>query len=228
MTHHVLRALELVGIAGSICSIGYYLACLWSAAKFLRDSEITHGAQLELAPVSILKPLKGSDPEMYECFRSHCLQEYSAYEIVFGISDPEDPAVEAVERLKKEFPQHAIRLIYCDRNLGINTKVSNLAQMLPQARYEYIVVNDSDVRVPTDYLRRVMASLADSAVGLVTCPYRGVANETLGSRLESLGISTDFFPGVLVARAIEGVKFGLGSTLLFRREDLKAIGGFEA
>src|SRR5581483_6087065 len=228
MTHHVLRALELVGVAGSISSIGYYLVCFLSAAKFVKHSERPHEGGAELAPVSILKPLKGRDPEMYECFRSQCLQEYPEYEIVFGISDPQDPAVQAVERLRKEFPQHAIRLIYCDRNLGSNTKVSNLAQMLVQARYEYVLVNDSDVSVPSDYLRRVVAPLADSAVGLVTCPYRGVANETLGSKLESLGISTDFFPGVLVARAIEGVKFGLGSTLLFRREDLKAMGGFEA
>jgi len=228
MTHHVLRAIELVGVVGSITSIGYYLACFWSAEKFLRDSESLHEAEARLPPVSILKPLKGTDPNMYECFRSHCLQEYPEYEIVFGVSDPQDPAAELVERLRNEFPQHAIRLVHCERNLGSNTKVSNLAQMLAEARYEYILVNDSDIRVPPDYLRRVSAPLADPGVGLVTCPYRGVANETLGSKLESLGISTDFFPGVLVARAIEGVKFGLGSTLLFPRQELKAIGGFEA
>jgi ceramide glucosyltransferase len=106
--------------------------------------------------------------------------------------------------------------------------VSNLAQMLSHARYEHIVVNDSDIRVPPHYLQRVLAPLTDPDVGLVTCPYRGVGNMSLGSRLESLGISSDFIPGVLVARTIEGIKFGLGSTLAFRRRDLQAIGGFEA
>jgi ceramide glucosyltransferase len=107
--------------------------------------------------------------------------------------------------------------------------VSNLAQMARQARHEYLIVNDSDIRVEPDYLRRVLGPLADPKVGLVTCLYRGIANSSLGSRLESLGISTDFCAGVLVAQTVEnGIHFGLGSTLAFRRRDLQAIGGFEA
>ena len=180
-------------------------------------------------PVSILKPLKGTDPEMYESFRSHCLQDYPEYEIIFGVSDPADPALQLVERLKLEFPQCAIRAMVCAENLGSNTKVSNLAQMLRQAKHENILVNDGDIRVPPDYLRRVMGPLADPQVGLVTCLYRGIASPTLGSRLEALGISTDFSAGVLAARQLEGgIRFGLGSTLAFRRRDLEAIGGFEA
>jgi ceramide glucosyltransferase len=106
-------------------------------------------------------------------------------------------------------------------------KVSNLAQMLPEARYDYLIVNDSDIRVAPDYLRRVTAPLADSRVGMVTCLYHGVAGPTLGSRLEGLGISTDFCPSVLAARQLErGIRFGLGSTLAFRRLDLEKIGGF--
>jgi len=179
-------------------------------------------------PVSILKPLKGTDPEMYESFRSHCRQDYSDYEIIFGVSDAGDPAANLVNKLQAEFPQRKIHLVYCDQTLGSNIKVSNLVQMLPHAHHEYLIVNDSDIRVPPDYLRRVLAPLTDVNIALVTCPYRGVANETLGSQLEALGISTDFMPGVLVARSIEGVKFGLGSTLAFRRSDLQKIGGFEA
>ena len=117
----------------------------------------------------------------------------------------------------------------CPENLGANTKVSNLGQMARQARHEYLIVNDSDIRVEPDYLRRVLAPLSDPKVGLVTCLYRGIANSSLGSRLESLGISTDFCAGVLVAQTVEnGIRFGLGSTLAFRRRDLQAIGGFEA
>jgi ceramide glucosyltransferase len=230
MLHPILKILEALTAAAAVSSIAYYLLCLWSAVAFLRDT--APGSELSpsppLAPVSILKPLKGADLEMYENFRSHCLQDYPAYEILFGVSDPADSAIPSVERLQAEFPRVEIRLIRCPQELGTNTKVSTLAQMLPHARNAYIIVNDSDIRVPQDYLRRIMASLAKPDIGLVTCPYRGIANRTLGSRLESLGISTDFFPGVLVARNLETIKFGLGSTLAFRRRHLEAVGGFEA
>jgi ceramide glucosyltransferase len=215
--------------------MAYYLVCLYSAARFLGERKAAgEGARPPLPeppapPVSVLKPLKGTDPEMYESFRSHCLQDYPDYEIIFGVSDSVDPALQLVEKLKLEFPQRAIRAIVCAENLGSNTKVSNLAQMLRQAKHENILVNDGDIRVPPDYLRRVMAPLADPQVGLVTCLYRGIASPSLGSRLEALGISTDFSAAVLAARELEGgIRFGLGSTLAFRRSDLEAIGGFEA
>ena len=180
-------------------------------------------------PVSILKPLKGVDPEMYQSFRSHCLQEYPRFEIIFGVSDASDPSLELVRRLRAEFPGKAIQVLICNEKLGTNTKVSNLAQMVAVAQYEYFVVNDSDIRVEPDYLRRVISPLSDPTVGMVTCLYRGVAASTLGSRLESLGISTDFSAGVLAARCLEGgVRFGLGSTLALRRSDLQAIGGYES
>jgi ceramide glucosyltransferase len=231
MIHPFLRVLEAVTGAAAAASIAYYLLCLWSAEAFLEDARAASQdfpASRPLAPVSILKPLKGTDLEMYENFRSHCLQDYPAYEILFGVSDPEDPAIPFVERLQAEFPQHEIRLLHCPERLGANVKVSTLTQMLPQARNRFLIVNDSDIRVPQDYLRRVMARLAEPNIGLVTCPYRGIANPTIGSRLESLGISTDFFPGVLVARKLETIKFGLGSTLAFERRHLEAVGGFEA
>ena len=226
MGHLLLEIVEIIAGTLTVSSIAYYILCLWSAAAFRR------GVRTALAdytpPVSILKPLKGTDPEMYESFRSHCLLDYPEYEVIFGVSDPRDPALELVDKLCKEFPARAIRTMVCGENLGTNIKVSNLAQMARAARHEYLVVNDSDIRVEPDYLRRVIAPLADPQVGLVTCLYRGVPNETFGSRLESLGISTDFCPGVLVARQLEGICFGLGSTLAFRRKDLQAIGGFES
>lgn len=165
---------------------------------------------------------------MYESLRSHCLLAYPEYEIIFGVSDAHDPAIQFVERLRREFPRLAIRFVLCGKNLGTNTKVSNLAQMLPEARYDHLIVNDSDIRVEADYLRRVVAPLANPKTGMVTCLYRGIAASTLGSRVESLGISADFAPGVLAARVIEsGIRFGMGSTLAFRRRDLEKIGGFE-
>jgi ceramide glucosyltransferase len=230
MVHLAAKIIEVFAVAGTVASLAYYAVCLWSAAAFLRERKADDGVRPTFAPpVSILKPLRGTDPEMYECFRSHCLQDYPEYEIVFGVSDANDPAIQLVEQLKREFPQRAIRLMVCRENLGVNTKVSNLAQMVRGASYEYLIVNDSDILVEPDYLYRVLAPLTDPEVGLVTCLYRGIANSTLGSRLESLGISTDFAAGVLVAQNIEnGIRFGLGSTLAFRRLDLKAIGGFES
>jgi ceramide glucosyltransferase len=218
---------QILAVLGAVSSIVYYAVCLWSASRFLRQAA-GEGARPTQA-VSILKPLRGTDPEMYESFRSHCVQDHPKYEIIFGVSDASDPAVDLVEQLKAEFPQRAIRLTVCPENLGANTKVSNLAQMVRVARHEYLIVNDGDIRVEPDYLRRVLAPLSDPTVGLVTCLYRGVGNSTLGSRLEALGISTDFCAGVLVAQTVEnGMRFGLGSTLAFRRRDLQAIGGFEA
>jgi len=226
---HPIRIFQLVAILGCVSSCFYYLLCLWSAASFLRKRSASGDARATLPPVSILKPLKGIDPEIYASFRSHCLQDYPEYELIFGVSEADDPAVASVEQLQREFPDRAIRLIICEEKLGPNVKVSNLEQMLPRARYEYLLINDSDIRVEPDYLRRVMAPLADNKTGMVTCLYRGVASPTLGSRLEALGISTDFCAGVLAAKQLEGgIRFGLGSTLAFRRRDLEGIGGFRA
>jgi ceramide glucosyltransferase len=233
MIHTIANAFEILVTAFAVAGMGYYLACLWSARAFLRDrpqeSGSTGQAGSSLPPVSILKPLRGVDPENYESFCSHCAQDYPEYEIIFGVSEADDPAMRTVRQLQQEFPQRAIQLVVCSQQLGANTKVSNLAQMLRAARYDCLIVNDSDIRVPADYLRRVVKPLADPGVGLVTCLYRGIPAATLGSRLESLGITTDFAAGVLVARCLEGgIRFGLGSTLAFRHTDLEAIGGFES
>jgi ceramide glucosyltransferase len=230
--HDIVKSIELAATVTAVCGIGYCVFCVWTAVVFLAaKTSAGEGARATsfAPPVSILKPLKGTDPEMYENFRSHCLQDYPEYEIIFAISDPNDPAIEVVRRLQSDFPQVPILLVVCDKNLGANTKVSNIAQVLTHARYEYLIVSDSDIRVEGDYLLRVLAPFDDPGTGLVTCLYRGVASPTLGSRLESLGISTDFAPGVLAARQLEGnIRFGLGSTLAFRRRALDTMGGFEA
>ena len=190
--------------------------------------------------VSILKPVKGLDPGMLEAFRSHCRQSYSGdYEIVFGAGSEDDPAVPAIRQLIAEFPERLIQLILCPDRLGTNGKVSNLIQMLPHARHDFLIVNDSDIRVSPRYLERILSPFAASAtngkqVGMVTALYRGRIDAkegrfTLGAMLEALGIATDFAPGVLAARLVErGIHFGLGSTLAVRREALQAAGSFEA
>jgi len=226
MLHLVIKTVEIVSVAGTLASIGYYALCLTGASAFLRSSP---GEPCSTHPrVSILKPLKGTDPDLYENLRSHCLQDYPEYEIIFGVEDESDPAAAMVRRIMEEFPGLAIGLVLCHQDLGANTKVSNLAQMVRTARHEILVVNDGDIRVGAEYLRGIVATLVRPSIGMVTCLYRGVSQPTLGSRLESLGISTDFIPGVLAALRLQGIRFGLGSTLAFRRSDLEKIGGFES
>jgi ceramide glucosyltransferase len=233
----IRAALETVAVLSTVGSLCFYFLTALGLASFFRDRrKRLRQAPLpdnQLPPVSILKPLKGVDPEMWESFCSHCEQEYPQFQLILGVSDPGDPAIEVVRKLQTKYPKVPIELIVCDRIFGTNIKVSNLVQMLPSARHELLVVNDGDIRVPSDYLRKVITPLADDSVGLVTCLYRAVAAPTLaptiGSRLEALGIGTDFVHGVLSARFLEkGLHFGLGSTLAFRRRDLEAIGGFEA
>jgi ceramide glucosyltransferase len=172
--------------------------------------------------------LCGADPNAYESLRGHCVQDYPEYEILFGVSDPEDVAVGIVRQLIHEFPERKIRLVECSKFMGANYKISNLVQMLPFASHEYVLVNDSDIAVMPGYLDEIMQEFQDSQVGMVTCLYRGIPGKTIGSRLEALGINTDFIPGVLSARQLErGVHFGLGSTLAFHRKALDSIGGFE-
>lgn len=230
MIHSFSRIVELIAILGCLSSSAYYLLCIWSASIFVRArNSAARSAHQFHPPVTILKPLKGVDPDIYEAFRSHCVQDYPEYEIIFGVGDANDPAVASVEQLKQEFPQIPVTLIVCPIILGTNVKVSNLEQMVQKARYEHLIVNDSDIRVGRDYLQKVLAPFADERVGMVTCLYRGAPAQTLGSHLEALGISTDFSAGVLVAHQIEGgLHFGLGSTLAFRLRDLKQIGGFKA
>jgi ceramide glucosyltransferase len=228
--HFLLRALLFIALAGCASSAIYYFLCLWTSAAFLQHRLNRHSSPgvTPLPPVSILKPLKGTDPEMYESFRSYCLQDYTEYEIIFGVSDPADPAVDSVEWLRRDFPDLNIRLLVCPNILGPNVKVSNLQQMAEAARYQHFIVNDSDIRVEPDYLQRMMAPLMQPKVGMVTCLYRGVAASSLGSELEALGIA-DFCASVLVAERVErGLHFALGSTLAFRRSDLDRIGGFKS
>ncbi|MGC2209572.1 MAG: bacteriohopanetetrol glucosamine biosynthesis glycosyltransferase HpnI [Candidatus Korobacteraceae bacterium] len=220
----------------ALCGLGYLMLSLWSEWRFLQrrrpartQPAADRPAGCFTPPVSILKPLRGTDRQMHESFRSHCLQDYPQYEIVFGVNDANDEAVAEVERLRLEFPEHEIRLVICPEPMGSNRKVSNLAQMMKTARYEHIVVNDSDIRVERDYLQRILAPMQDAQVGMVTCLYRAEAGRSLASRMEAVTIATDFAGGVLCAVELEGgLHFGLGSTLAFPRAAADAIGGLEA
>ena len=233
MPHGLAQAVEVVTTVLAVAGMGYYAAAFLAAFVFLGTRR---GAGSGFAPgVTILKSLKGMDPAMLDAFRSHCRQNYAGeYELLFGVSDGDDPAAEAVQELQRDFPERAIRLVVCPERLGTNGKVSTLAQLVPHARCAYLLINDSDITVSPRYLERVMGEFsprpgAQRPVGLVTALYRGRPHGSLWSKLEALGIATDFQPSVLLARWMEGgLRYGLGSTLAVSREALAAMGGMEA
>ena len=237
MPHTLAQAVEFATSALAVAGIGYFLVAMLAARIFIALRRV----QLPpFAPsVTILKSLKGVDPGMIEAFRTHCRQQYAGeYEMLFGVSSMGDPAAAVVGQLKGEYPDLAIRLVECPERLGTNGKVSTLAQLVPHARHEFLLISDSDITVSPRYLERIMVAFSQprvarrrnpQPVGLVTALYRGHARATMASRFEALGIATDFQPSVLLSRILEGgLQYGLGSTLAVRREALERIGGFRA
>lgn len=208
-----------------VFGIVYNLLALAGALRFRRRQVIPPYTP----PVSILKPVRGRDPRFYEAILSHAGQQYPQFEILFGVADPQDPALADIRRLQSEFPHLPIRIISAP-NDAPNRKVGALEILAREARYDVLLVNDGDILVEPDYLPRVISLLEDQTVGLVTCLYRG-RGASLPARAEALGIATEFAPSVLVARLLASFQpqptgFALGSTMAFRRRELDAIGGF--
>ena len=206
-----------------ITAIIYHLLVLAAAAHFRRERK--PGASFT-PPVSVLKPVRGAEPDLYPCLATFCRQDYPEYEVLCCVEDREDPAGPAVLQLQKDFPNVPIRLLVADRSYGTNQKVNSLDKMYREMRHEYLVISDDDISVGPDYLRHIMAECGDPQVGVVTCPYRGRPGGTLASRFEAVGIAGEFFSGVLVARLLEGIRFAMGSTMVTRKELVAAMGGF--
>ncbi|MGA2693457.1 MAG: bacteriohopanetetrol glucosamine biosynthesis glycosyltransferase HpnI [Opitutaceae bacterium] len=179
-------------------------------------------------PVSILKPLCGDEPGLYGNLRSFCTQSYPVFQVLFGVRDPRDAAVPVVRRLQAEFPEVDIQLVIDPRVHGTNLKVSNLLNILPEARYDWLVLADSDIGVSSDYLGLVTRHLSDPDVGVVTCLYRSVPRSGLWSRLGAMFIDDWFAPSVRVSHALGSTRFAFGATIALRRQTLQAAGGFEA
>lgn len=178
-------------------------------------------------PVTILKPLCGAEPGLYEHLRSFCVQEYSPFEIVFGVRDPTDPACAVVARLMSEFPALVLKMVINPQLHGTNLKISNLINMLPHAANSVLVIADSDAFATPDYLGKVTAPLADETVGLVTCAYRDVPTPLLWSRLGAMYINEWYIPSVLLARLFGHQSYVSGQTVCMRRETLEKFGGFQ-
>ena len=205
----------------------YYFIVLFSAWRFFRRS--APPANLEFTPpVSNLKPVRGLDPDAYENFASFCRQDYPNYEILFCVGDQHDPAVPLLEKLVRDFPDCRIRVLYGSDGTGANDKVLKLARLVREAQNEVLVISDSDVRVEPNYLRNVVAPLANPKVGAVTCFYVPIEDKTFPDHLQAVGMFSDFYPGILVAWQMDGVKFALGPTIATTRTRLAGFGGYDA
>jgi ceramide glucosyltransferase len=212
----------------ALASFAYYVVAILAALRFFRRRDAAALPGDFTPPISILKPIYGLDRETYQNYASFCTQDYPDYEILFCVSDEEDPAIPVIAELASDFPQRRINLLIGSEPLGVSDKVNKLCRMACEARHEILAVSDSDVRVQPDYLRAIAAPFRDPAVGAVTCLYRGLTDGSLAANLEALGNSTDFTAGVLVAWLFAPVNFTLGATMATTKTRLTEIGGFES
>lgn len=207
------------------CAILFYSYATYAAIEFFGDP---NPIDPEFhPPVSILKPICGIDCDTYKNFASFCRQDYPEYQIVFAVRDRFDPAVEVVEKIIAEFSDLDIQLVVSDRTIGANLKVCNLANAQAAAKYPILLIADSDIRVGSDYLRRVVQPLKDPTVGVVTCPYRSLVQGWVAS-IQAIQTACEFHAGVLVARKLSGMNFAFGSTIIIQTATLEAISGFAA
>ncbi len=220
---HLLRWIILLL---ALVPFGYYLLAIFAALRFFRNRAPV--PRDFTPPASILKPIKGLDREAYENYASFCSQDYPEYEVLFCVADRDDPVIPVLEKVMQDFPRCPARLLIGAEQLGTCSKVNKLVRLVREARYDTLVISDSDIRVGPGYLREVVALFADRRVGAVTCLYRGLTDDSLASQLEALGNTSDFDAGVLSARQLGGVDFTLGATMATTRERLVEIGGFEA
>ena len=214
--------LELICGFLLVGSLTYCFLTIFAAMRFRRMTQVP-----SMEPVSVLKPLSGADHDLEENLRSFFEQDYAEFELILSVRSEDDAAIPVVHKLQAEHPGVTARLIVTGEPPYANAKVFSIARMLAEARHGLLVMSDSDIRVDGGFLASIAAEFRDPAVALATCPYRAVAGPSIWSELEALGMNTEFWGGVLVARMIEGMKFAVGPTIVARREVFPAIGGCE-
>jgi ceramide glucosyltransferase len=221
MTAIILTTIIAVLLAGSLV---YCILIMVASRRYLSVKPLRAGAT---PPISLLKPLCGQDEGLEENLRSFIHQDYPEFEVLFAVHREDDPAVAVVEKIRNEYAGKAeIRVIVTGESQVPNAKAHSLKQLVCEARHALLVMGDSDVRVTPGFLAHMAQEFQDSSVGLITCPYRAVGGNGLWSRLEAIGMNTEFLGGVLVARMIEGMNFALGCTVAVRRNVLERMGGF--
>ncbi len=222
--------LTLVGVLCFLFAAGYWWGVSLLLHQFFEPSE-----ERSDVPVTFLKPLHGASPELAENLRSFCRQEYSApgdkpnFRIVLGVAEETDPAFAVAQQVREEFPTLDITIVTGAPVIGANAKVCNLAHMAATAGLnDVFIISDADVRVPPDWLRRVVTALDDESVGLASCFYRIANPPDLPNAFEAMLVNVDFPAGVLVAERMLNMPVTLGATMVLRRSALEAVGGFEA
>jgi ceramide glucosyltransferase len=225
-------ALNVLAAAGWLCfliagaGILYTVIASFLVRQFFRQPL---AVPVDFPAVSILKPLHGDEIGLRANLEAMCRIDYPGeIELIFGVQDPADPAIQRVNQLKADFPQVAITLVVDSREYGANRKISNLINIMRSARHDVIVLSDSDIGIDRNYLKHMMPELSKPDVGLVTCLYRGNPLPAWWSRLSAMAIDYGFLPSVVF-----GLKIGLatpcfGATIALRRSVLTQIGGFEA
>lgn len=220
--------LQNLVIAACAVPFIYYAIVLYSSWRFFRQSRTQATPPDFTPPISNLKPIRGLDPDSYENFASLCRQDYPDYELLFCVGDEADPVVPILYQLAKDFPDRRIRVLFGSGEKGTNDKVVKLARLVREAQNEVLVINDSDVRVQPDYLRNVVAPLANPNVGATTCFYVPVEDKGFVEGLQTIGMFSDFYPGILSAWQLDGVKFTLGPSIATTKTRLANFGGYEA
>jgi ceramide glucosyltransferase len=203
----------------------YYLIALYSSWRYFAQPEVVPEPWFT-PPVSILKPIRGLDPDAYENLASFCRLDYPKYEIVFCVDPDDDAVLSILAKLTRDYPKCRIRVLRGSGRLATNDKVAKLARLAEDAAYEFVVISDSDVRVRPDYLRQVIAPLRDPKVGATTCFYVPIEVSTWTDRMQSIGMMSDFYAGVLVDWQLEGIRFALGPTIATTRTRLNGFGGY--
>ena len=220
---------ETVLLLLAAAPLAYYAIAIFSAWRFFRAARREKPPGSDFAPaVSNLKPIRGTDPDAYRNFASFCRQDYPDYELLFCVSDREDPMLPVIEKLQRDFPERPIRVLFGSGRDAVNDKVAKLDRLVAEAAHPVVMISDSDVRVRPDYLRTVVSALADPKVGAATCFYVTAHEKTFADRLHSTGMLSDFYAGIIVAWQLDGVKFALGPTIATTRERLAGFGGYRA
>jgi len=204
----------------------YYTAALIAAARFSR--RVSSGSADFHPPISILKPVRGLDREAYENYASFCRQDYPDFELLFCVNDQADPAVPVIAKIASDFPGRSVRLLIGAPALGVSDKVNKLCRLVREARHEIVLISDSDVRVYPGLFREIAGHFCNPDLGGVTCLYRGISDGSIAGDFETLGNSTDFDPGVLVAWLLGDLNFMLGAVMATTKKQLERIGGFES
>lgn len=205
----------------------YYLLVLFGTVRFFNSGKKAPATKSDFTPpISCLKPIKGLDEDAYENYASFCHQDYPEYEVLFCV-DRDDPALPFLERLIKDFPNCKIRLLFGSGRTAINDKVARLVRLVNEAQYDLLVITDGDIRVKPDYLRTVAAPFRDPKVGGATCLYASTEETKFIHELQTVGMISDFFPGIMVAWLLDGIKFMFGQTIVMTRKANAGYGGYQ-